>query len=299
MLRRFALLAPSVLLAVACAHATAATPKPGPAAGAAKERHVVIVAVDGLRPDAITPAGTPALDGLVRDGAASLASRVPAPWLTLPSHFTMVTGQTPARHGIHTNRTLAQEPAHATLFTRVHAAGRRTALYAGKHKLVALAPRGSADVLQAPGKGDANWEMNSSARLAARFAADFPRERFALTLLHLRETDEAGHDAGWMTPAYFAALEEVDRALAVVLRAIADSGLPTTVILTSDHGGEGKEHWKNEALDAIVPWICAGPGVKPGTTLTDSGIVDTAPTAAALLGVTLPDMDGKVVKECL
>lgn len=287
MRRRLALLAPFLL--AACAHAQAA----------AGGHHVVIVSVDGLRPDAITEADTPALARLLRDGAASRASRVPPPWLTLPSHLSMVTGQTPARHGIFTNRTLAQEFPGATLFTVVHDAGRRTALYFGKHKLVALAPRGSADVKLGPGPGDSNWDTGSSAQLAARFAADFPRERFALTFVHLREPDEAGHDAGWMTPAYRAALAEVDRGLAVMRAAILGSGLPTTLILTSDHGGEGKDHWTHEALDAFVPWICAGPFAKAGATIADSSVMDAGPTAAALLGVTLPGAEGRAVKECL
>ena len=293
--RRLALLAPCLL--AACAQAQA--PAPALSAAPATGRHVVIVTIDGLRPDAITEAGSPALARLLRDGAASRASRVPPPWLTLPSHLSMVTGQTPARHGIHTNKTLAQEPAQATLFTRVHDTGRRTALYVGKFKLMALAPRRSADVTRGPGPGDSDWDAGSSARLAARFAADFPRERFALTFVHLREPDAAGHDAGWMTPAYRAALAEADRGLAVMRAAIEGSGLPTTLILTSDHGGEGKDHWTHEAADSVVPWICAGPGVKAGAVIADSGIVDTGPTAAALLGVTLPDVEGKVVKECL
>ena len=269
------------------------------AAGAGGASHVVIVSIDGLRPDAITDADTPRLAALLRAGAASRTSTVPQPWLTLPSHFSMVTGQTPARHGILRNKTLAREPAQPTLFTRVHAAGRRTGLYFGKHKLVALAPRASADVVVGPGKGDTEWESGASAQLAARFAADFPRERFALALIHLREADEAGHDHGWMTPEYRAALALIDQALGVTLAAIDRSGLPTTVFLTTDHGGAGKDHWSSGALDWTVPWVCAGPGVKPGTTLGAVSIVDIGPTAAALLGVTLPDVEGKVVKECL
>ena len=270
----------------------------GAALAAEGPAHVVIVTIDGLRPDAITGSGMPRLARLMQEGASSRGARTTDPSLTLPSHFSMVTGQTPARHGILKNGTLAREPAADTLFTAVHAAGRRTGLYVGKHKLLALAPRGSADVVAAPGRGDADWAAGASARLAARFAADFPRERFALTFLHLREPDEAGHGDGWMTPRYHAALAEVDRALAVVLQAIGESGLPTTLFLTSDHGGEGTDHWTHGAVDWTVPWVCLGPGVK-GATLTDVSVVDVAPTAAALLGVKLPQMEGKVVKECL
>jgi arylsulfatase A-like enzyme len=271
----------------------------GPGVAADRAHHVVIVTIDGLRPDAIDEAGTPALARLLREGASSLDGRVPHPYLTLPSHMSMVTGQSPARHGILKNSTLAQEPANRTLFNAVHDAGRGTALYIGKHKLVALAPRGSAGLLAGPRAGDGGWEDGASARLAARFAAAFARERHALALVHLREPDGAGHDRGWMTPEYRVAVTEADRALGVVLQAVRDSGLPTTVFLTADHGGAGTDHWTHGALDWTVPWICAGPGVKAGTVLASPSVTDVGPTAAALLGVSLPDVEGRVVKECL
>jgi predicted AlkP superfamily pyrophosphatase or phosphodiesterase len=283
---RTSLLACCLLLAAAAAPAGASA------------RHVVIVTIDGLRPDAITDTDMPRLARLMREGAASRAARTTDPPLTLPSHFSMVTGQSPARHGILKNKTLLQEPAQPTLFTLVRDAGRRTGLYVGKHKLRVLAPRGSADTVIAPDRGDRNWEAGASARLAEGFAADFARRPPALAFLHLREPDEAGHDAGWMTPQYRAALAEADRALDRVLRAIDGSGLPTTVFVTSDHGGEGTDHWTHGDVDALVPWVCAGAGIKAAA-LDAPRVVDVGPTAAVLLGVKLPDVEGKIVKECL
>jgi len=286
-------LAAASALPLACAAAPATL---NPDAGA---HHVVVVTVDGLRPDAITEADTPQLARLVREGAASLASRVPHPPETLPAHFSMATGQTPSKHGIVRNKWLDPLPPNPTLFTAAHGAGRRTALYFGKSKLVALAPRGSADVLLGPGKGESDWKSGADGALAARFAQDFPRLRFGLAWVHLRAPDMAGHDAGWMTAAYRRELRVADEALGVVRKAIADSGLPTTLIVTADHGGEGKEHWGQAPADSVVPWICAGPGIKPGARLAESSVTDVGPTAAALLGVKLPDVEGRVVSECL
>lgn len=275
-------------------------PLPGPVAvPAVRSHHVVVVTIDGLRPDAIDEFAMPRLARMVREGAASLAAHVPPPTTTLPSHFGMATGQTAARHGIVTNRMLGYEPPNATLFTAVHAAGGSTALLFGKSKLVALAPRGSADVVLGPGKGESNWEAGADANLAARFAQDFPRERFALTWLHLRAPDLAGHDAGWMTPAYRVALAVSDQALGVVLDAIAASRLPTTVVVTADHGGEGTDHRGRRPADSQVPFVCHGAGVRAGAAIADASVIDVGATAAALLGVTLPDVEGKVVKECL
>jgi arylsulfatase A-like enzyme len=292
------LLLTSWLLLAACAAAPAATPAPPPAPQVAGAHHVVIVTIDGLRPDAITEADMPRLTRLLRESAASRTALAPDPYLTLPSHLAIVTGQTPARHGVRSNQELSREFAGATLFTAVHGAGGRTGLYMGKHKLTALAPRGSADVVAGPRKGDHGWDAGASPQLAAKFAADFPRERYALAFVHLREPDEVGHDAGWMTAPYRAAVAEADRALAVVLRAIADSGLPTTVFVTADHGGEGTDHWTHGAVDWTVPWLCTGPGVKAGTVPGTPNIIDVGTTAAALLGVTLPQAEGKVLKEC-
>lgn len=64
--------------------------------------HVIVVSIDGLRPniyrDDRWPA--PALHELARRGAVALGMRSVFPALTYPAHTTMVTGALPARHGI-------------------------------------------------------------------------------------------------------------------------------------------------------------------------------------------------------
>lgn len=64
--------------------------------------HVVLVSIDGLRPqiyrDERWPA--PVLHELARHGAVALAVRSVFPALTYPAHVTLVTGALPARHGV-------------------------------------------------------------------------------------------------------------------------------------------------------------------------------------------------------
>lgn len=97
-----------------CAGATGTPPfsSAGTAPGATPPgpiRHVVLVTVDGLVPDAYLHPDAhglhiPTLRRLVRDGAFSDGALSVFPSVTYPAHSSMATGVWPARHGIYTNR---------------------------------------------------------------------------------------------------------------------------------------------------------------------------------------------------
>ena len=65
--------------------------------------HVVLVSIDGLRPDAISPKETPTLSRLTTEGSYTLSARTILPSKTLPSHTSMLTGQPPDIHGVSWN----------------------------------------------------------------------------------------------------------------------------------------------------------------------------------------------------
>ncbi|HTG74789.1 MAG TPA: alkaline phosphatase family protein, partial [Terriglobia bacterium] len=65
--------------------------------------HVVLVSIDGLRPDAISLKETPTLSRLTTEGSYTLSARTILPSKTLPSHTSMLTGQPPDIHGVSWN----------------------------------------------------------------------------------------------------------------------------------------------------------------------------------------------------
>jgi hypothetical protein len=83
----------------------------GPATGALAAdspplaEHVVLVSIDGLRPELYLDAGWPApmLQQMAREGAHAEAVRGVFPSVTYPTHTSIVTGALPARHGIFYN----------------------------------------------------------------------------------------------------------------------------------------------------------------------------------------------------
>lgn len=80
----------------------------------AAARHVVLISIDGLRPDYYLPTAarrprTPALDALVQRGSWAEGVLSQFPSLTYPSHTSIVTGVRPARHGIVQNTIFAPD----------------------------------------------------------------------------------------------------------------------------------------------------------------------------------------------
>ena len=278
--------------------AAAAAPAPPPA------DHVVLIAIDGLRPDAIAAAPAPRIAALAAAGGASLTARAVELPLTLPSHVTMVTGVRPSVHGVTWNGDRAgMQLERPTLYTRVHEAGRSAARYFGKAKLRILAAPGTAAIRRGPESENARGHPGDDDLLTRQFTEDFARSPPAFVLLHLDDTDRAGHKSGWMTPDYLEAVRKTDARVGKALDAIAASpaGRRTAVLLTTDHGGRGTDHGPNEGEESwVIPWICALPGRAPAKIAAPVSLLDVAPTALALLGLpALPGAEGRAVPECL
>lgn len=92
---------PLLLLAAPAAQ----QPAPGANQPGAAARHVVLISIDGLRPDYYLPgpgrrATMPALDALRERGSWADGVVGQFPSLTYPSHTSIVTGTRPATHGI-------------------------------------------------------------------------------------------------------------------------------------------------------------------------------------------------------
>jgi predicted AlkP superfamily pyrophosphatase or phosphodiesterase len=76
----------------------------------ASGRALLLISIDGLRPDYVLQADAhglkiPHLRGLLREGAHASGVRGVLPTVTYPSHTTIVTGVWPAKHGIYSNHT--------------------------------------------------------------------------------------------------------------------------------------------------------------------------------------------------
>jgi len=276
---------------------------PGPpGVHAAPTRRVLLVSIDGLRPDLMLRADTPTLHELMRQGSYSMWARTTALAVTLPSHTSMLTGVRPGKHGIDWNHDLPFAtpvyPKVPTLFEVAKRSGLTTAMAAGKLKFQALARPGSLDWSFVPARTVVTDEAVTDTAVGM-----IDRHQPQVLFVHLPGVDTAGHAHGWSSPAQMAAIEAADRCVRRLLAALkAHGGMEGTLVLvTSDHGGAGLEHGPDDPRSRTIPWILSGPGVRRGQDLTqyadlEINTEDTFATICWRMGIPVPGtIDGHPV----
>jgi predicted AlkP superfamily pyrophosphatase or phosphodiesterase len=260
------------------------------APGPALTRNVVLVSIDGLRPDAIERFGAETLQRLMREGSYSLGARTILPSKTLPSHASMLSGELPEDHGVLWNNVTSAETdvvEFPTIFSLARAHGYRTAAFFSKAKFQPLQRPGTLDYSQAPGGWFGRW---SSRRTVDDIQAYLESSQPNVLFVHLTDPDNAGHSAGWMSEAYGRAVRETDGALHALMSATDEAyGKGNyALIVTADHGGHEYGHGSDDARDVTIPWIAWGQGVHAGSIAGPIDTTDTAATVLWLLGVETP-----------
>jgi len=264
------------------------TPTPAPPA-----RRVLILSIDGFRPDAIPLAPMPYLTSLLGRSAYSLTAQTVYPSVTLIAHTSMLSGQCPNKHGVTWNDYIPENGyAQVTdLFDIAHAAGMQTMMYAGKEKLRQITEPESTDFFQYINDRD----LVITDTLIQNFPADF-----GLMFVHFPTADWMGHEYGWLSGEQLSVLFRADQAIEKLVTELEARGLmsETLFIITADHGGHATTHGSSLYEDMTIPWIAFGAGIEPAALNSSITTIDTAATAAFALGLDIPaEWDGVPIYE--
>jgi predicted AlkP superfamily pyrophosphatase or phosphodiesterase len=254
---------------------------------------VLILSIDGFRPDAIPLAPMPNLMALMQNSAYTLVAQTVHPSVTLISHASMLTGLCPSKHGVDWNDYLPERGyANGTdLFDLAHAAGLQTVMYVGKEKLRQVTEPSSTDTFV--------FINDRDLVITERLIMNFPPD-FGVLFVHFPTPDWMGHEYGWLSPEQLSVIRRADEALGQILAELQARGLSeeTLIIVTADHGGHDTTHGSSLPEDMTIPWIASGPGVQPKQLTTQVHTMDTAATAAFILGLPIPpEWDGVPVYE--
>jgi predicted AlkP superfamily pyrophosphatase or phosphodiesterase len=240
-----------------CGRAAAQDEKPRPA--------VILISIDGLKPEYVLEAAAhglkiPNLRRFLSEGSYSTGVHGIVPTVTYPSHTTLITGVSPAKHGIYANTTFdpfrknyggwywyAEDIKVPTLWDAAAAAGLATA---NVHWPVSVAEphitynlpqywrAGTPDdrkllrVLATPGLlaaletdlgpyAEGIDESITGDETRARFAVHLIElKRAAFTTVYLTALDHEQHATGPFSPESNATLERIDAALGRILQSV-------------------------------------------------------------------------------
>ena len=104
---------------------------------------VLLVSIDGMRPDGVLQCGHPFVQKMMEIGSYALDARTVFPSVTLPCHMSMFHSVPPQRHGVTTNLyTPPVRPVNG-LFEQVQSAGKSTAMFYGWEPLKDISRPGS------------------------------------------------------------------------------------------------------------------------------------------------------------
>jgi choline-sulfatase len=269
-----------------------------------RPRAIVIVTLDTTRADSL-PAygfrglGTPAIDGLAREGTTFENAASVAP-LTLPAHTSLFTGVYPPRHGVRDNLSPPVDTAHATIAESLRDKGFRTAAFVGS--AVLRRDRGLARGFDVYDDGTPAGGLTPRRRSAREVVAaanawlhSAGQDRIFLWV-HLYDAHapqtlpvEFRRDYG---DQYEGAIAYMDSQIARLLDALQQTRrLETTaIVLAADHGESLGDHGEREhgifVYESVlrVPLIVRAPGVSPRRVADLASLVDVFPTVLDLIG---------------
>ncbi len=254
---------------------------------------IVLVMIDGLRPDALAKINCPNLKSVQARGSSTLNARSVMPSITLPCHMSMFHSVPPTRHGITTNTHTPMARPLPGLIEVLHAAGKKCAFI---HNWEPLRNLNQPEKLALSFFRDNGQSFDGDQKNTEEAVRFLPEIGADFAFVYLGSVDIAGHVFGWMADGYLEAAERADTALGVLL-----NGLPgnTTFIIHADHGGHDRNHGEDIPEDMTIPWMAVGPNIRQNYTIqAPVSLLSDAPTIARMLGVTPdPQWEGEVVAE--
>jgi predicted AlkP superfamily pyrophosphatase or phosphodiesterase len=228
---------------------------------------LILISVDGLRPDYLDRGVTPNINALAARGVRAEAMRPSFPSLTFPNHYTLVTGKRPDHHGIVNNN--MEDPAipgvKFALSNRAAVEDRRwwdaaepvwvTAEKAGLKTATMFWP-GSEAAIQ--GVRPTHWlpfdgEMPNPARVAQLLRWLDQPVRPAFLTLYFDTVDHDGHEFGPDAPETTRAMAEVDARIGDLLNGLKARGIEANIVLVSDHGMMNVAADRAIRIDQLLP----------------------------------------------
>lgn len=256
-----------------------------------KQKKVILILIDGMRPDGLLTCKNPYVDELIGKSYYTLNSRTVMPSQTLTCHMSLFHSVTAERHGIITNDYMPMVRPLNGLFEQLHNAGKTNAFYYGWGPLRDIARPRTVDFSE---HIQSCTEESSDTSLTDSALTRIKKSKPDFVFLYMGETDDkGGHQNGWMSDEY---LRRISIAIDNARRIINEFSDEYAIIITADHGGHDRTHGTAMDEDMLIPNLYIGKDFEAGKQFQGGSILDIAPTIAKIIGIDpAPEWEGKSV----
>lgn len=262
------------------------------------QNKVLIIGIDGCRPDAMLAANTPNLDLLWKNGAYTFSAQTDPISSSGICWTAMLTGVWHEKHKVisdeYKNPNIEEYP---HFFHRVKEQKPELKTYsvvnwAPLHKII---QKGDADI--------ANYLLTDE-KVTKRVADLLQNDNPDVLFVQLDEVDGAGHKYDYVPESkkYLEAIEKADTLVGKMLEAIKKRKTCRKenwlILVSTDHGGSNKGHGKDIPEHTTIFYIASGKDAKKGEVKEQVNVIDVAVTAMYYLGIQIKEswnLDGKVV----
>ena len=280
---------------------------PAPAAAQTTPR-VLLIGIDGVRPDVLAEVPTPNMDALAASGWYTAEARTTTPSVSGPSWSSMLTGVWPEKHGVTDNNFTGRDyDAWPSFLTRIEGERPALATFAALDWLPLAELEGGGPVLPASidtrvvlngydlGWAEADTELNAQA--VRHLGTADPDAMF----VYLGNPDETSHQHGSIGVEYRDAIALADRHVGMLVEAVrARPGYADEdwlVLISTDHGRRADGGHGGDSPEEMTIFILAsGPATATWPPPRPAFIVDVAATALDHLGIEIDpgwELDGR------
>ena len=254
-------------------------------------KHVIIIGVDGWGSWCMEKAEVPFIREKMQEGCYTLNKRTVRPSVSGPNWAAQLNGTPVESSGLADNK---PGPIFKPLFLTEHDA-QPTLFHLLKQKDPAAETGVIAEwafILNYCDTLCVDYEKAVSNKTVVEESARYIKEKKpALLLIHIDAVDHAGHAYGVGAPEYYACMTHVDGQIAQIVEAVKEAGIydDSIIVLTSDHGHNGKGHGGDALTEIETPFVIWGKGVKKGFEITGTMIeYDVAATVAKIFRLEAP-----------
>lgn len=271
---------------------------------------VLVIGIDGVRPDVLAAVPTPNLDALARDGTFSDRAQTGRPTVSGPGWSSLLIGVWPAKHGVTNNEFTGKNyEVYPDFLTRIESVRPALRTFA----VLDWAPLGSAasggpvigaapDVKVVFDGYELGWAEADSAvvETAVRVLRD---DAVDAAFVYLGNPDEVSHGTSSIGTPYREAIALADRHVGMLVEALR--ARPTyaqedwLILVSTDHGRRADGgHGGDSPEESTIFYLASGPSAAKGTPAEPPRIVDVAVTALTHLGIPIDPawgLDGRAV----